>query len=449
MIFNEVFEDWANEIKDFIKNGDTEQAVSKLGFLTEDFAKEYHQEAILIHGEYRRMKREVIDVGYTNEVRQIENQIAKRVVLLLSEIEGKYLEKEPENYDQNQNSFRIRGLITGKIPESLPIGRPDLARNVFIRGFGIEKKFSSFSLGPLDFQFSAGEITSITGVNGSGKSTLLQILGGVLIPDKGKLSISLGENMNNWFEVSKFIGYLPQSLVIPPSLVTRNVLNFTASIHSLNKSEIGRQVDEYLIRLGLEEEAEKKLSELSQGFRLRVELARVLILRPRILILDEPLANLDLIARHTFLKDLRNFTDSISFPMTTILSSHNIEEIEVIADNFVVLDNGKALFSGSKKKFKSITKNDIYEVISNVTINVLNEKLSGVINGLKTFQFGVFQILLVSKDVTLPEILRTAMDSQIEFSYIQQISTTTKSLLIANYIKKHGIEPFSDDRLRQ
>ncbi len=417
------------EIKNSIANGDIEQAVIKLTFLTEDFANNFHEQAILLQGEYRRLKKKIIIQGYSDNVRNIENEIARRALLMAGEIEGNI---------QTESTFSktIKRKITNdRIIFYDEISSPTQEKMLFVKGEKIEKKFNSFHLKPIDFDLKSGEITTVTGVNGSGKSTLLKIIAGQLKNTEGKLAFFF-DNQNSWRTIKKNIGYLPQLHVTPPRIKTKNLLNYTAKMYRIPKLIIPKLINEYLIRLGLQNEADKYLSELSQGFRLRVELVRILMLRPKILILDEPLANLDFITRHIFIDDIRNFTNSISYPLTTIISSHNIEDIEIVSDNYIILDSGKTLFSGSKKKFKSLIENNIFELVTDEDINKLTKQLTKLSKTIKLHQFGTFQIIETKQSINLQKLLDVLSQGDIKIKHIQEVSLNSKSLLVKNYIDK-------------
>lgn len=220
---------------------------------------------------------------------------------------------------------------------------------------GISKVFSKgrnpFSLKPLNVYLKTGEITGVVGENGNGKTTLLRILAGELSIETGTLVYpALQTQTQDWYAVKNKLAFIPQRIDKwhGPLLET---LKFHATIHDIKGESNEKQIDYILFRLGLDKFRDLKWSEISSGYRLRFELAKMLLWKPKLLLLDEPLANLDINAQQLFLQDLRFFSQSLKHPMGIILTSQNLHEIERVADNIIFIRQGETIYNGQRSNF--------------------------------------------------------------------------------------------------
>ena len=147
--------------------------------------------------------------------------------------------------------------------------------------------------------------------------------------------------IRGWYQIKKQIAYVPQELPAWYGNLKDN-LHYSAATHSVFREKNEQEVNYILHRLGLISFLDSKWSELSGGYKLRFSLAKALVWKPKILILDEPLANLDKRAQLVFLNNIKDF--SSRYNLCVILSSQHIEEVELIADKLMYLKNGKNHF---------------------------------------------------------------------------------------------------------
>ena len=196
-------------------------------------------------------------------------------------------------------------------------------------------KRSSFHLEDINLDLYLGEITSVVGENGNGKTTLFRLVVGEISADEGHLEyplLSLDENELDWFDIKKQIAYVPQDLPKWYGSLKSNI-QYAAAIHGLKGTDNQREVDFIIRRLGLENHLTKRWKELSGGYKLRFALAKALVTKPKLLVIDEPLANLDFKAQQIILSDLRNLSRSLKHPVAILLSSQHLHEIESVTDN--------------------------------------------------------------------------------------------------------------------
>lgn len=173
----------------------------------------------------------------------------------------------------------------------------------------IEKQYkkSGFKLDKTNATFVLGEITGIVGANANGKSTLIKLIVGELAQDKGLINYPFFQQKFkrplNWNDIKQRLAYIPQELTAWDGTMREN-LHFEAVLHGLKGAANEAAVQFILDRLNLREHADKTWEELSGGFKLRFALAKALVWQPKLIVLDEPLANLDMMAQMVVLSIL-------------------------------------------------------------------------------------------------------------------------------------------------
>ncbi|TDN90438.1 protein involved in gliding motility GldA [Salegentibacter sp. 24] len=207
--------------------------------------------------------------------------------------------------------------------------------SIYVEGiskfYGEQKALDSIS-----FKLNKGEIVGFLGPNGAGKSTLMKILTGYLSFSQGKAEVNGISLKDNLHKIQQQIGYLPEHNPLYTEMYVREYLDFNAKIYNTAKSRI-----EQVIELtGLKPEANKKIEQLSKGYRQRVGLATALLHDPEVLILDEPSTGLD----PNQLVEIRNLIKNIGKEKsgkTIFLSTHIMQEVEAICDRVIIINKGK------------------------------------------------------------------------------------------------------------
>lgn len=296
---------------------------------------------------------------------------------------------------------------------------------------GISKRFwsgnSPFYLQPSDLELRTGQITGVVGENGNGKTTLLRIVAGELMSDTGEITYPLlGLKAGQWYDIKNQIAFIPQRLSKWHGTLLDN-LRFYANIHGIKEAENEKQVTYILHRLGLDKFKHLKWSEISSGYRLRFELAKMLMRRPKLLVLDEPLANLDINAQQLFLQDLKFIIKSVRYPLSIILSSQALHEIESVADNIIFIKQGKTIYSGSQKEFGQDRKVNTFEISGNFTREQLTQVMQ-LIPGSKIEDSGTIYFISVPTDFNAEEFLQTLIMNKIPLTYYRDISFSTRKL---------------------
>ena len=289
----------------------------------------------------------------------------------------------------------------------------------------------SFTLAPIDLTLERGKIVGLVGENGNGKTTLLRVLCGEISSTDGGLHFYEGDRkIETWEEIKENIAFIPQRTDRWWGTVEEQI-SFGASIKGITGEENDEKTNFIIHRLGLTNFRFHSWSQLSSGYKLRVEIAKTLVWEPRVLILDEPLANLDLLAQELLLQDLKDLANSWKQPVSMILTSQQLHEVETIADQIIFLKNGKAIFNGGLGELKN-----------------QDEFLTIELNG--SFSYDELDLLLTSFDVrieknasgftvsipnskSIKELQLTLINSDFELSYFRNITNSTKKLFSDKY----------------
>ena len=304
---------------------------------------------------------------------------------------------------------------------------------VVFRCTNLGKTYASggFSLEDINMELKRGEITSVVGENGNGKTTLFRAVVGELGHDRGTLTYPAfkgGEKANkiNWRRVKQNIAYVPQDL---PSWdgSLRQILQFEAAIHGIKGKDNIRETNYIVQRLGLEDHLEKNWSQLSGGFKLRFSLARALIWKPKLLVIDEPLANLDIKTQLIILKDLRKLANSFRYPIAILLSSQHLHEIESVSDRILFLKNGQVEFYGELDALGVARQFNTFELNCDLTLQELKSSLLDLPHE-KIYYNGISFVILTPLEVDYKQLLRWLMDREIAFDYFRDISQSVKQL---------------------
>lgn len=185
-----------------------------------------------------------------------------------------------------------------------------------------------------------GQVTALVGPNGAGKTTLLLILASLLRPDQGEVRVAGADPTVDPYAVRINIGWMPDSLGVYDQLTVREYLRFFAGAYRMKAAVVAPRIDELLILIHLSEYADLPVHVLSRGQKQRLALARALIHRPRVLLLDEPASGLDPRSR----VELRDILRGLAADGAAVLvSSHILTELEEIADRVVLVSGGRTM----------------------------------------------------------------------------------------------------------
>ncbi len=202
----------------------------------------------------------------------------------------------------------------------------------------------------LSFRVKEGELFAFLGVNGAGKSTTINIMCSALTKDSGSVLINGNDIDTSADKVKNDIGVVFQSSVLDKSLTVLDNLQSRGALYSLHGKELRNRIDEVSDLLGFSDLLKRTVGKLSGGQRRRIDVARALLHRPKILILDEPTTGLDPQTRSLLWKVISDLQKSER--MTVFLTTHYMEEA-ADADYVVILDRGKISAEGTPYELKT------------------------------------------------------------------------------------------------
>lgn len=212
----------------------------------------------------------------------------------------------------------------------------------------LTKRFGNVTaLRNLDLEIRPGELFFLLGPSGCGKTTLLRSLAGFYIPEEGTIAFE-GEDVTRLPPHKRNTGMVFQSYALWPHMTVAENVAFGLRERRVPKEELKRRVAEALESVQMSRYAARKPNQLSGGQQQRVALARALVIRPRCLLLDEPLSNLDARLRLEMRSEIRRVCKE--FKLTTVYVTHDQKEALSIADRMAVLEDGLILQVGTPRE---------------------------------------------------------------------------------------------------
>ncbi|MBT4856752.1 ABC transporter ATP-binding protein [Candidatus Uhrbacteria bacterium] len=214
---------------------------------------------------------------------------------------------------------------------------------------------SNVAVDDLSFTVKKGQFFGFLGPNGAGKSTTINCITGVSRYVKGDIKL-FGIDVNkDYRKARRLVGLAPQEFNAEIFASTEKILDYMGGYYGMRKDERAVRVDELIEQFGMNEHRKKQFRELSGGMKRRVMLMRALIHDPDLLILDEPTAGVDVELRHELWDHLRDLNKK---GKTILLTSHYLEEVELLCDTVVIMNKGKIAETGT---VKDLTKDGTLE----------------------------------------------------------------------------------------
>jgi len=239
----------------------------------------------------------------------------------------------------------------------------DISVNAAVEAKDLTKIFGSVrALDGLNFSIKKGEIFGLIGLNGAGKTTALRITSTLLLPTSGTVTVFGHDVVDEASEVRNLISYLPEEAGAYKNLSGIEYLRFMASFMVNDKSAVKGLVDAASEISGLEERLKDKVKGYSKGMKRRLLVARALMTKPKLAILDEPNSGLDVLHSvhvRTIIKRYAKEHD-----VTVLLSSHNMLEVEYLCDRVAIINKGKVVVEGApaelKTRYKAVNLEEVF-----------------------------------------------------------------------------------------
>ncbi|MBF0621807.1 MAG: ABC transporter ATP-binding protein [Magnetococcales bacterium] len=252
------------------------------------------------------------------------------------------------------------------------------------------------ALKDVDLTIEPGELFAILGPNGAGKSTLINIIAQVIRKSSGSVQV-FGFDVDKQTQLAKMaLGLTPQDIAVDPFFSVREVLHNHSGYFGIRNNDAW--VDFLLDRLELTEQAEKITRQLSGGMKRRLTIAKALVHKPKLLILDEPTAGVDVSLRHTLWKFVRELHGN---GMTIILTTHYLEEAQDLAQRVAILQDGaiiacdqtqNLLTNFGERRFEMVLESETASIQMPEGIEMINKggRLSGSFNAEQSERFFVW-----------------------------------------------------------
>ncbi|MED4271320.1 ATP-binding cassette domain-containing protein [Geobacillus stearothermophilus] len=199
----------------------------------------------------------------------------------------------------------------------------------------------------------------LVGPNGAGKTTLLRILSTLMAPSKGQISFE-GLKWSDTNKVRKIIGYMPQETNLYPNLRVSELLEHFSKLKIVGKPERKNAVERVIEEFNLHSLLNKQFKHLSVGMKKRVSMSLTLLHDPKIVIVDEPTAGLDIVERMRFLY----FLKGISQDKVIIITSHIADDIQFLCNRVGIIKNGRILYDGTVEDVVNAVEGKVWEIIA-------------------------------------------------------------------------------------
>ena len=212
----------------------------------------------------------------------------------------------------------------------------------------------------VSFKCESGEVLGLLGPNGAGKTTSLRMLSTALQPTSGQIFINSDDVIAEPLAMRKRIGFLSGTTSLYHRLTVRENVEYFGRLHGMSEDELSSEIVKVFDLLDINSFADKKADSLSTGMKQRANIARTVIHKPEVIVLDEPTTGLDVISAKTIM----DFIDSYKGgEVPIVFSTHHLHEVEKLCDKVVLINDGTTQFSGTLDEFKSKSNDgNLYDV---------------------------------------------------------------------------------------
>ncbi len=242
-----------------------------------------------------------------------------------------------------------------------------------VKSFQNPKKETVRAVDGVSFTLEEGKIHGLLGPNGAGKSTLISMISGILLPDAGSIEVFGVDVAKDTIATKQLLGVVPQEIVVEMAFTVYEVLYYFGGMYGIPVSERKDRIVSVLKDLNLEDKMNDRARNLSGGMKRRLMIAKAMLHRPKLLILDEPTAGVDVSLRQKIWELVRRLNQEGT---TILFTTHYLEEAEQLCESITLVDHGKVITSGKLKDIQQeFSKNTIHFELFDRTV----EHLKGVV----------------------------------------------------------------------
>ncbi len=290
----------------------------------------------------------------------------------------------------------------------------------------LEKSYGSVqALKGLTLKIPKGCLYGLLGPNGAGKTSTLRIITTLLSPDSGSVLVAGVNALENPQLVRNYLGYVAQEVALDKILSGRELLELQSDLYHLSKIKKNQMIDLMVNKLDMQPWIDRRCGTYSGGMKRRLDLAAGLLHEPDLLVLDEPTVGLDFESRSVVLGFLSELRDK---GMTILLSSHYIEEIELMADQIAIIDDGKVIAEGTPDDLKNqlggdrviLRVREFSDQDESMKVKELLNQIDGIRQVVINKSQGYSLNLVVDNETVLPMIREQLNKSQFSVFSISQ-----------------------------
>ena len=287
---------------------------------------------------------------------------------------------------------------------------------------------SQKAVNDISFSINRGEIVGFLGPNGAGKSTTMKIITGYLQADGGTVKVCGEKVSTHSLSVKKKIGYLPEANPLYLEMYVREYLEFIAGVHKVSNSSkaIAASID----TVGLSVEANKKIAQLSKGYKQRLGLAASLIHDPEVLVLDEPTSGLD----PNQIVEIRDVIKKLGKDKTILFSSHILQEVQAVCDRVIIINKGRIVADDHLDNLKKAGSNEhlvMVEFKEAVDVSILKD-----INGIGKIESmessnnssNTFRIQTLQPEPVKKQLLELSLKNNLNIVSLQSESNSLEEI---------------------
>lgn len=375
---------------------------------------------LIDYEDFALLTKRIIDFALDTE----DINIYKKVVKFLDELDANPNEKKEKIQEQYNNILDTIYQELTKKPVVLQDKKLLLSTYNLIKSY----KKSSFALGPISFEIKDSEIVGLVGENGNGKTTLLRTLCRELQETSGEIKYYFP--YKDIYDLRSKLIYIPQRTTSWQGSLLSN-LRFTAASYGITGDENILIVELIIARMGLRKYRSYGWKNLSSGYKMRFELARALLRKPKLLLIDEPLANLDILAQQIVLDDFRDIARSPFRPLGIVLSSQQLYEVEKTSDSVIFLKNG---LPRNLSQDTDVTYAEVVKLIIEFESEWKQDRLYEIFEKLQLERLqvnGGTYVASFPDNISQDDFLKVVLDDQVPLSYFRNISNSTRRFFLS------------------